>query len=107
MSEFADANISMVNDCWIKQLHFKEAGWIARTHAHTFDHQTLLAVGSLLVYVDGIKTVHHAPTIIVIEAGKHHMLQSLMANTVAYCIHPLRGEDLVPGVANEELAHLL
>lgn len=106
MSEFCNVNLSVVNDVWIKQLHFKEAGWIAQTHAHTFDHQTLLATGSLKVTVDGVSTVHTAPTILLIVKGSLHRLESLEPNTVAYCIHPLRGDEIVEGTPNDELAQL-
>jgi quercetin dioxygenase-like cupin family protein len=102
MNKFCDVSISLVNDVWIKQLHFPVKGMIANTHAHTHDHQTLLAVGALKVTVMGHETIHRAPDIIVIHAGAYHKLEALDANTVAYCIHALRdGESVVQGVAND------
>lgn len=110
MSELADSNISMVNGVFIKEVIFREAGWIAKTHAHTYDHQTLLSVGALRITVDGKTADYHAPCIIVIQAGKHHQLEAL-SPSVAYCIHRMDGdvddaEPIVQGVANAELSNL-
>lgn len=106
MSEFCDVNVSLVSNVWIKQMCFRRAGWIARTHSHRFDHQTLLAVGSLRVTVNGTVTDHHAPAILVIQAGAVHLLESLVDGTVAYCIHALTEDSLVEGIENEDLHSL-
>jgi len=113
MSELAESNISVVNDVFIKQMFFKEKGDTALTHAHVYDHQTLLSVGSLNVTVDGVSMIYTAPAIVVIQAGKHHMLEALEAGTVAYCIHAVNGsadiddaQPLVQGCANTELCDL-
>ena len=95
MSELADCNISLVNDVFIKQMIFKDKGDLAVTHAHVYDHQTLLSVGALKVTVDEVPTIYLAPTIIVIQAGKYHCLEALEPGTVAYCIHRLKGSDCV------------
>jgi quercetin dioxygenase-like cupin family protein len=113
MSELAESNISLVNNVFIKQMVFKAQGDVALTHAHVYDHQTLLSVGILNVTVEGIATIYQAPAIIVIQAGKHHCLEAMQAGTVAYCIHALNGsecvdeaESLVLGVPNTALHHL-
>ncbi len=107
MSEFADVNLSLVDGVWIKQMHFQQAGWIAVTHAHTFDHQTLLTSGRLRVTVDGTTTEHTAPTILVIAKGTHHCLEALEDHTVAYCIHHLHDDvPVVEGIPNDQLHSL-
>jgi len=113
MSELADSNISLVNGVFVKQMRFRKAGWIARTHAHNYDHQTLVASGRLMVTVDGIVSFYQAPSILVIEAGKQHLLEALDDETVAYCIHAVTGSDnlddaesLVVGVPNAALHDL-
>ena len=113
MSELADVNISLVNDVFIKSIHFTEKGWIARTHAHVYDHQTLLAAGMLRVTVEEEEHVYTAPHIIVVKAGKHHMLEALEDNTLAYCIHAIKGGtcvddagSLVIDKQNSELTNL-
>lgn len=110
MSELAESNISCVNDVFIKQIRFRHAGDMMVTHAHVYDHQTLLASGSVDISVDGVVMQYTAPAIIVIAAGKHHALQATCDETVAYCIHAIRGGDsvdnaepLVMGHENDEV----
>lgn len=107
MSEFADVNLSLVDGIWIKQMHFKEAGWIAQTHAHTFDHQTLLTSGRLSVTVGLDVAEYSAPAILVIQKGAPHRLEALEPNTIAYCIHQLHDDvPIVEGIPNDELHSL-
>lgn len=113
MSELADTNISIVSGVFIKSMVFKR-GQIVLTHKHTYDHQTLLAVGKLRVSISEQSTIYTAPTIIVIEAGKAHFLEGLAEQTVAYCIHAVTGSDdldeadpLVQGRSNESLVGLI
>lgn len=107
MSEFADVNLSQVDGVWIKQMHFREAGWIAQTHAHTFDHQTLLTAGRLRVTVGDDVAEYQAPMILVIQAGAPHRLEALEDNTLAYCIHKLHdGVPVVEGIENDALTAL-
>lgn len=113
MSELAESNISLVNGVFIKQMTFREKGDIALTHAHVYDHQTLLASGALRVIVGGTLREYQAPTIIVIQAGMLHTMESLEPNTVAYCVHAVKGgdsideaESLVQGVPNKDLHSL-
>ena len=104
MSEFADVNLSLVDGIWIKQMHFKEAGWIAQTHAHSFDHQTLLANGRLRVSVGDDVADYSSPSIIVIQKGTPHRLEALEPNTIAYCIHQLHDDvPVVEGIQNDDL----
>ena len=106
MSELADSNISCVNNVFIKQMVFRKAGQIAVTHAHTYDHQTLVATGALRVIVNGHVTEYRAPAIIIIAAGQHHGLEALVDQTVAYCIHAMTDEPLVQGIENDALHSL-
>jgi hypothetical protein len=126
MSEAADVNLSLVANVWIKELRFRHAGDLVASHAHSFDHQTLLAKGRLRVFVDERHVRDFtAPAIIVVRAGTEHVLHALEDDTVAYCIHALRsseraedivdpGQDvtideaypLVAGMANSELRGL-
>jgi len=107
MSGIADSNISVVNNVFIKQMVFPLVGYRVVTHAHVYDHQTLLAVGAVRMTVDGVSTEYQAPAILIIQAGKHHGIEALKDGTVAYCIHAMTGEeDLVQGIPNESLAHI-
>jgi quercetin dioxygenase-like cupin family protein len=113
MSELAESNISVVNDVFIKQITFRKAGDTTVTHAHVYDHQSLLAVGRCKVTVDGEVSFWQAPSILVIQAGKHHQIEALEDGTVAYCIHAIKGAEsideadpLVMGLSNRELSQL-
>lgn len=107
MSEFADVNLSQVDGIWIKQMSFPLAGMIAQTHAHTFDHQTLVARGRLRVTVGDDVAEYVAPQIIVIQASAPHRLEALEDNTVAYCIHQIREDStIVEGIRDEDLTTL-
>lgn len=107
MSEFADVNLSQVDGIWIKQMHFPRAGMIAQTHAHSFDHQTLVARGRLRVTVGDDVAEYVAPQIIVIQASAPHRLEALEDRTVAYCIHQVREDvSVVEGIPDNDLTML-
>jgi hypothetical protein len=74
---------------------FKNIGDIELGHSHQFDHQTLVAKGSINVKANGKETVFTAPHCVFIKAGVEHELTSLEEDTVVYCIHALRdGTDV-------------
>lgn len=89
------SSISLVANMWVKQMIFDQAGDLHPGHQHTFDHQTLLAKGSVELTANGETTVFKAPTIIYIKAGIKHGMMALEDGTVVYCVHPLRGGDQV------------
>lgn len=62
------------------------AGHFAVTHAHAYDHLSILASGQATVEVDGVVTMHTAPACINIAAGKHHEVIAL-TDIVWFCIH--------------------
>lgn len=82
-----------VANLWCRMMDFKFTGDTEQGHTHSFDHLTLLASGSLKVTVSGMATVFKAPHMLYIHKDKHHELVALEDNTVAYCIHALRGAD--------------
>jgi quercetin dioxygenase-like cupin family protein len=83
-------------------MHFKKTGDTELGHAHTFDHLTLLASGSLQVTVDDKTTVFNAPHMIFIKAEKVHELTAMQDNTVAFCIHALRSGERVEDIIDPE-----
>lgn len=85
--------IGCVANLWSRMMHFESAGDVEQCHTHVFDHLTLLASGSLKVVVDGVESVFKAPHMIYIHKDKEHELTALENNTVAYCIHALRGDN--------------
>ena len=93
MPDMPEALIGVVKNLWSKQMHFLKAGDTEQGHAHSFDHLTLLAAGSLKVTVNGVSTDFKAPHMIYIKQGDTHELVALEDNTVAYCIHALRDHE--------------
>lgn len=88
-------SISIVGNTWVKQMIFEYKGDAHPGHTHNFDHQTLLAKGSVEVWANGKPTVFVAPTIMYIKAGIQHGMIAQEDGTVIYCIHPLRDGDQV------------
>jgi len=72
-----DPKFSIVANTWVKQMHFAKAGDINEGHKHNFDHQTLLAKGSVKIKVNGQETDFVAPHIIFIGAGHEHEMVAL------------------------------
>ena len=93
MADQPNIQLGKVANLFSRQMHFKRAGDIEHGHKHSFDHLTLLAAGSLRVTLEGKVTDFKAPHMIYIHKDKEHELVALEDNTVAYCIHALRGKD--------------
>lgn len=103
--------LGLVANLFSRMMHFKKAGDIELGHKHQFDHLTLLALGAVKVVVDGIATDFYAPHMIYINKDKNHEITALQDNTVAYCIHALRSDNLsntildpdsIPGTATRK-----
>jgi len=89
--EFAGAD-----GVFIKQMSLPKKGMVVPQHAHTYDHYTMLATGSLKVIKDGVEMgVFHAPKPIFIAAKAKHLLIAMVDDTLAYCIHRLDEEGNV------------
>ena len=87
--------LSCVASVYVRQLTFKKAGDKEVGHSHIFDHQTLVATGSVDVEVNGDKKTFTAPHIVFIKKDAVHEVTALEDNTVVYCIHALRdGKDV-------------
>lgn len=85
--------LGCVANLFSRMMHFKKAGDTEVGHTHQFDHLTLLASGKLKVTVDGVPSEFTAPHMIYIRKDKVHELEALADETVAYCIHALRGKN--------------
>jgi len=69
------------------------AGHFAVTHAHEYDHLSILAAGRVTVEVDGEVQELRAPACINILAGKHHEIIAL-EDAVWFCIHATDETDV-------------
>lgn len=70
---------------YAKQMHLP-AGHYAVTHAHAYDHLSILAKGHVIVEMDGAETEYVAPACLTIHAGKHHRIVAL-EDSVWFCVH--------------------
>ncbi|NDB86074.1 MAG: hypothetical protein EB127_25740 [Alphaproteobacteria bacterium] len=95
-------SISLVSNLWIKQMIFANAGDMHPGHRHSFDHQTLLAKGSVDVIANGKTTTFVAPAIIYIKKGINHGMIARENMTVVYCIHPLRDGERVEDIIDPD-----
>lgn len=65
----------------------------AVSHAHAYDHLSVLAKGSVTVEVDGVRAEYTAPACINILAGKHHTITA-HEDSVWLCIHATDKTDV-------------
>lgn len=70
---------------YAKQMTMPKSHW-AEKHVHAYDHLSILASGSVVVEVDGVRTGYVAPACIEIRAGKAHRIEAL-SDSVWFCIH--------------------
>ena len=68
------------------------AGYVAGTHAHKYDHLSILATGKVVLHRDGVKTIFTAPACITVEAGVHHMIEAI-EDAVWFCLHATEETD--------------
>lgn len=98
-----EVSIGCVANMFVRQMHFKQAGFTEQGHEHNFDHLTLLASGELLVEVGEDSTIFTAPAMIYIKKDITHKLTALKPNTVAYCIHGLRDMEVSEDIISPEM----
>ena len=98
-----EIKFAIISNVWIKMMTFKKVGDYNPGHKHLFDHPTLLAQGSVEVIVENETTIFTAPAVIYIEKEKTHKITALEANTVACCIHALRGNESFDDIIAEDM----
>lgn len=80
--------IKMADGIFIKQMLIARAGTYIPQHVHKYDHTSMLAVGRVRIWKDGVFDGDYtAPTGILIAAGVAHMFMALVDGTIVYCIH--------------------
>lgn len=116
MEQPPDISFSTEDGVFIKQMYLRNSGTVVPQHSHKYDHTSMLAVGAIAVWCDGIYVGNFlAPQPIVIKAGKKHTFMSLIDHTMLYCIHNISrtgdvevedehilGEQSCPGVTLQE-----
>ncbi len=80
-----------VDGVFIKQMLMKEPGTKVPQHAHEYDHTSMLAKGSVRVWIEGRQEGDfRAPYALFIKAKLKHTFQSLEPDSLIYCIHNVK-----------------
>lgn len=92
--------MGLFGNVWVRSHYLHKAGFTnGGGHKHDFDHVTLLAVGSVLVEVEGFEPKEFvAPTFITIDKNHQHKFTALTDGVVYYCVFAVRdtkGEVIV------------
>lgn len=93
-----------VDNVYVRMMEFQKTGDKCEGHAHTYNHVSLLASGSVKATTVGdspkVET-HVAPKLIFIPKGVQHEFEALEPKTVMCCIHAIRDgnsvDDIAPG----------
>lgn len=87
--------LGFFGNIWVRSHYMHKAGFTnGGGHTHNFDHVTLLAVGSVLVEVEGFEPKEFvAPTFITIEKEHKHKFTALTDGVVYYCVFAMRDSD--------------
>lgn len=67
-------------------------GFMAGSHAHAYNHLSILAKGRVIVSTDEYNKEYVAPACIEIKAGVHHMIEAL-EDSSWFCIHATTESD--------------
>ena len=85
LGDFLDQVHHFSSGVYAKQMMIP-AGYIVGSHAHKYDHLSVLASGDVTVEVDGVAKDYTGPACIEIKAGKEHKVLA-KTNAVWFCIH--------------------
>jgi quercetin dioxygenase-like cupin family protein len=89
-------DVEVIEHHFIGGTYFKKmslsAGDIAITHAHNFDHGSILIKGMAIVTCDGIERVYEPGDVIEIKSGVKHSIKAL-DDVIWLCVHAIP-EDL-------------
>lgn len=77
---------------YAKQMHLPK-GYFAVSHAHTYDHLSILAKGKAIVKTDEGENIYTAPACIEIKKDLHHSITAL-EDVVWFCIHATNETDI-------------
>jgi quercetin dioxygenase-like cupin family protein len=96
-------DIRFVDNVFVKMFSLYSAGDKINGHAHTFDHITLLAKGTVLMRAKGQQHEHAAPKLIVTPKGIEHEFEAVTPDCLLCCIHAVRDGDDVDDVAPPDI----
>ena len=96
--------IKMADGIFVKQMVLSHAATVVPQHSHEHDHLSMLAVGSVALWRDGVFVKEFtAPCGISIPARTKHAFVSLSDFVVIYCIHNIERSGEVDIHAEHQL----
>ena len=85
--------MGVYGNVWIRKQFYPKKEVVHEGHYHNHDHVSLVAMGKVLVEVEGEKnTVFTAPTFFTVDKNKKHTITALEDNTAVFCIYGLVDE---------------
>lgn len=94
LKEASITEMGYYGNIWVRKQFYAKATDIRDGHKHKHDHVSLIATGSVNVFVEGEEPkTFKAPTFITIAAEKEHQIVALEDNTTVFCVFALRNED--------------
>jgi len=99
-----DGDFKIVDNVFVKMIPLKFIGDKVQGHAHTFDHITLLSVGSVRMKHDRGEAIYTAPSLIVTPKGISHQFTSLEDFSLLCCIHAIRDGDELDDIAPSNIS---
>jgi quercetin dioxygenase-like cupin family protein len=91
------------DNVWVKMMYLLNQGDQIQGHAHTFDHITLLARGSVRMEHDLGSKEYKAPFLIITPKGIVHKFTALESRSLLCCIHAIRDGDEVDDIAPQNI----
>ena len=76
---------------YAKEMHIP-AGFVVGSHAHSYDHLSLLSQGKVIVKTDNTEQQYTAPAVITIKKETNHEIHAI-EDTVWFCIHATEETD--------------
>jgi len=70
---------------YIKETTFDAGEWGVK-HAHSYDHASVLSLGTVRLEIDGVEETISAPKVLTVAAGKSHKVTAITP-AVWLCIH--------------------
>ena len=97
------SDIRVVDNVFVKMMQLHFIGDRVEGHAHTFDHITLLAKGSVRMTAKDTSTDYSAPMLIVTPKGIEHAFEALAPDCLICCVHAVRDGEGVDDVASPDI----
>lgn len=98
------SDVKVVDNVFVKMMHLYFTGDKVQGHAHTFDHITLLAKGTVIMRANGGGKEHKAPKLIITPKGIVHEFEALTPDCLLCCVHAIRDGDTDADIAPPDIS---